>query len=61
MLVKVDSGFCFPSFSVFSFFVSDTLAFCLLPQQLLFYTWVMKWIERKIEYSDSVPLGYVRL
>lgn len=61
MLVKVDLGFCFPFFSVFSVFISDTLAFCLLPQQLLFYTWVMKWIERKIEYSDSVPFGYVRL
>lgn len=42
MLVKVDLGFCFPFFFRFFFFVSDTFAFCLLPQQLLFYTWVMK-------------------
>lgn len=48
--------FCF-----FLFLVSDTFAFCLLPQQLLFCTWVTKWIERTIEYSDSVPFGYVRL
>lgn len=62
MLMKVDLGFLFSFFfSVFSVFVSDSFAFCLLPQQLLFYTWVMKWVERTIEYSDSVPLGYVRL
>lgn len=62
MLVKVDLGFLFSFFfSVFFFFVSDTLAFCLLPKQLLSCTWVMKWIEKTIEYSDSVPFGYVRL
>lgn len=51
------------SFLPFFFLFSSVilLHFCLLPQQLLFYTWVMKWIERTIEYSDSVPFGYVRL
>lgn len=38
MLVKVDLGFLGPfSFSVFFFLVSDSFAFCLLPQQLFFF------------------------
>lgn len=42
MLVKVDLGSRFLFFLLLSVFVSDTFAFCLLPQQLFFYTWVMK-------------------
>lgn len=61
MLVKVDLGSCFLFSFLFSVFVSDSFAFCLLPQQQLYCIWVMKWIERRIEYSDSVPFGYVRL
>lgn len=48
-------------FYVSSFSSVILLHFGLLPKQLLFCTWVMKWIEKTIEYSDSVPLGYVRL
>lgn len=62
MLVKVDLGFLGSFFfSVVFFFVSDSFAFCLLPNQQLYCIWVMKWIEKTIEYSDSVPFGYVRL
>lgn len=54
-------GFLGSFFFCFFFLVSDTFAFCLLPKQQLHCNRVMKWIEKTIEYSDSVPFGYVRL
>lgn len=66
MLVKSiwDSCFLFSFFfSVFSFFVRGTFAFLPTASATVFFfcTWVMKWIEKTIECSDSVPFGYVRL